>query len=285
VEVTATGTGRVYFHLKPRSGVVRVVSIRRLPLESSPNFRDLGGYRAADGRHVRWGLAYRSGKLDTLTAKEYEYLAGIGLEMVTDFRLDWERQRNPTKWPGVPRPIFLVNPIDSYGPPANAAPTPNAAAATAGQPVRVPRPEYWWVDDATEQYALTFRLMASGSLPMLFHCAAGKDRTGVMAALLLSALGVPRDVIMADYVLTNTYLVPDSKLPQLTADLQKRRKLDSPPDPDTVRGASGGVDRRWLEAALAAIDKKYGSVEGYLRQELKLTPAQLAAVRNRLLEP
>jgi protein-tyrosine phosphatase len=68
IELTVPGSGRVYFHLKPKNGRVRVVSIRRLPLDASFNFRDLGGYPAADGKYVKWGLLYRSGRLDALTA-------------------------------------------------------------------------------------------------------------------------------------------------------------------------------------------------------------------------
>lgn len=283
VEVTVPSTGRVYFHLKPRSGPVRVVSVRRLPLEGSTNFRDLGGYSTAGGRHVRWGAMYRSGKLSALTARDYEYLAGLGLEMVCDFRVDSERRQSPTIWQGFPRPVFLVNTIDSYG---NSGGSSAAGAASSGaQPARVPRPDYWWVEESSAQFALTFRRIAAGDLPMVFHCAAGKDRTGVMAALLLTGMGVPRDVARADYLLSNTYLVPDSKIPELAANIQKRQQLASPPDADTVRRLSGGVDRRWIDSTFQMIDRKYGSVEAYLYNALKLTPAELMAIRNRLLEP
>jgi protein-tyrosine phosphatase len=276
VEVTVPGTGRVYFHLKPPSGPARVVSVRRLPLEGALNFRDLGGYPTADGRHVKWGLVYRTGKFDKLTEKDYQYVAGLGIETACDFRMDWERQQAPTKWPGVPRPTFLVNPIDSYTRPA---------APAGGTPQNANSASYWWLDVALEQFALAFRHIARGSLPMVFHCSAGKDRTGVMAALLLGALGVPRETIMADYLLTNTYLVPDSKIPELAAAIQKRQNLASPPDPDTVRAMSGGVNPRSMQALFQLIDEKYKSVDVYLRDVVKLTPAELAALRSRLLEP
>lgn len=276
VEVTVPGTGRVYFHLKPPSGPVRVVSVRRLPLEGAPNFRDLGGYRTTDGRHVKWGLVYRTGKFDKLTEKDYQYVAGLGVELVCDYRMDWERQQAPTKWPGVPRPTFLVNSIDSYTRPA----APVGSSPRNAMPVN-----YWWLDGALEQFALTFRHLAVGSLPTIFHCTAGKDRTGVMAALLLGALGVPHETIMADYLLTNTYLVPDSKIPELAAAIQKRQNLATPPDPDTVRAMSGGVNPRSMQALFQMIDEKYKSVDVYLRDVVKVTPADLAAIRSRLLEP
>src|ERR1700730_15049061 len=110
VEVSAPGrTGRIYFHLKPASGVTRVVSVRRLPLQGAANFRDLGGYRASDGRYVRWGLVYRSNHLANLTANDYRYLAGLGIRLVCDVRTEDERKRSPTRWIG-PAPEFLAAP-------------------------------------------------------------------------------------------------------------------------------------------------------------------------------
>src|SRR5580704_15217038 len=87
--------GRVYFHLKPAAGTTRVVSIRRLPLEGAKNFRDLGGYRASDGRYIRWGLVYRSNHLVNLTAKDSEYLNRLEIRLVCDVRSDDERARAP----------------------------------------------------------------------------------------------------------------------------------------------------------------------------------------------
>src|SRR5579863_1358465 len=98
-EVSVPGSsGRIYFHLKPASGTTRVVSIRRLPLEGAKNFRDLGGYRAGDGRYVRWGLVYRSNYLVDLTPKDVAYLNGLGIRLVCDVRSEAERARAPDHW-------------------------------------------------------------------------------------------------------------------------------------------------------------------------------------------
>jgi protein-tyrosine phosphatase len=85
--------GRIYFHLKPATGPIRIVSVRRLPLEGAKNFRDLGGYRTSDGNYVRWGLVYRSNHLVNLTARDSEYLSGLGIRLVCDVRSDGERAR------------------------------------------------------------------------------------------------------------------------------------------------------------------------------------------------
>jgi hypothetical protein len=111
VRVTlAGGTGRVYFHLKPATGTARVASIRRLPLEGAANFRDLGGYRTTDGRFVRWGRLYRADHLVNLTARDYNYLNGIGIRLVCDLRTRSERTTAPTKWVGA-SPEFLIAPM------------------------------------------------------------------------------------------------------------------------------------------------------------------------------
>src|SRR6266481_3625354 len=100
-EVSISGhTGRIYFHLKPASGVTRVVSVRRLPLEGAKNFRDLGGYRTSDGHYVRWGQVYRSGYLVNLTPKDSEYLNNLGIRVVCDVRAEGERMRAPDHWVG-----------------------------------------------------------------------------------------------------------------------------------------------------------------------------------------
>jgi protein-tyrosine phosphatase len=136
-----------------------------------------------------------------------------------------------------------------------------------------------------EGWSAKSNIAINGSLPLVFHCSSGKDRTGVMAALLLGALGVPQETIMSDFLLSNTYLVPDSKIPQLAADIQKRQGLAGPPDDDTVRIMSGGVHPQLMKSFFQMLDKKQMSFEAYLLDELQLTPKELAAVRKRLLEP
>src|SRR6202790_106542 len=103
-------SSRIYFHLRSPSGATRVVSVRRLPLEGAKNFRDLGGYRTADGHYVRWGLVYRSGYLADLTKTDYEYLNSLGIRLVCDVRADGERTRSPdpAQWTGSAPEVLSV---------------------------------------------------------------------------------------------------------------------------------------------------------------------------------
>ena len=274
VEVTVPATsGRVYFHLKPKSGPTRVVSIRRLALEGAANFRDLGGYSTSDGHHVRWGVVYRSGQLTALTAKDYDYLAGIGLRLVCDFRIDTERGRAPTRWQGAAAPEIVPMSIDTI------TYIPDGATIQERMKLvynRLPT-------DAGPQFGEILHRLAKGDLPAMVHCSGGKDRTGVFSAILLTALAVPFDAVRADFLLTNKFLVPYDKVEQMAADLQKRMKLEILPDPDTVRRTLG-VDPEWLDIAFQGIRKTYGSFDRYLRDELRLSDSDLAALRGRLLE-
>src|SRR5262249_28035360 len=102
--------GRTYFHLVPDRGAGRVTAVRRLPLEGAKNFRDLGGYRTAEGRYVRWGRVFRSNALAKLTAKDYALLSQLRIRIVCDFRSDRERETAQTAWQGGAVPTFLLLP-------------------------------------------------------------------------------------------------------------------------------------------------------------------------------
>lgn len=283
-EVSVTGSsGRIYFHLKPKSGATRVVSIRRLPLEGARNFRDLGGYRTSDGRYVRWGLVYRANHLVNLTPGDSEYLNGLGIRLLCDFRSDSERARAPDHWTGN-APEFFSVPIGS-----NLITTPTAddlkrRVATIHSETKDSVRAYDYAIEYAGQYAKILRRIAAGDLPTVEHCTAGKDRTGVFSAILLTALGVPRETVIQDYMLSNQYLLAPETIGKTTADLQLAFSLPEPPDISTVKTIMTARPET-LEATLDKIDKTYGSFDNYLRDALKLSDSDLAMIRQRLLEP
>lgn len=283
-EVSIPGqTGRIYFHLKPASGPTRVVSIRRLPLDGAKNFRDLGGYRTFDGHYVRWGLVYRSNHLVNLTAKDLKYLNSLGIRLICDVRSDGERARAPDHWVGS-TPELLTVPIGS-----NLITSPTAEdlkrriAAINGQANDSVR-AYEYATTYAGQYAKILQRLASGDLPAVEHCTAGKDRTGVFSAILLTALGVPREVVIQDYLLSNQYLLGPDAIENTAADLQRAFGLPDALDIATVRRIMTSKPET-LEGALDQIEKKYGSFENYLRDALHLSDLDLAGLRRRLLEP
>ena len=283
-EVSVAGSsGRIYFHLKAASGATRVVSIRRLPLEGAKNFRDLGGYRTSGGRYVRWGLVYRSNYLANLTAKDAEYLHNLGIRLVCDFRAEGERTRAPDHWVGTAPEYFSV----PVGPNRDGTITPEElkrrVATISAQTKDSIRGYDYAISDAA-QYGKILRRIAAGDLPAVEHCTSGKDRTGVFSAILLTVLGVPRDVVMQDYLLTNQYLLGPDSIESTSADLQRIFGLAEPLDTATVKTIMSAKPET-LEATFDNITKTYGSFDNYLREGLKISESELAALRQHLLEP
>lgn len=280
--------GRPYFHLKTPTGGARVVSIRRLPLEGQNNFRDLGGYRTAGGKYVRWGLLYRSGQLASLTVADYEYLQPLGIRLVCDFRSDEERSRQTTHWPG-DAPEFLSTPI---------------GMDSSGRNPRTERLRTLLMERAAPEQMRAFMLSVYPDMPLvaapqfqrilvrllsaqgasMVHCSAGKDRTGVFSVLLLLTLGVPRETAIEDYLLTNRYVLADDSIARTAAAYQKLLGLERAPPTEVLKPVVS-VDRSYIEAALETIDKNYGSFDEYRRKKLHLSDPDVEKLRARYLEP
>ena len=213
-------SGRVYFHLRSSNGAIRVVSVRRLPLEGANNFRDLGGYRTADGHYVRWGLVYRSGYLVNLTPKDSAYLNTLGIRLVCDVRADGERMRapDPDQWTGNAPELLSVPIGPNRDGTLSAEDLKKRVAKINAESKDSIRGYDYAITDAT-QYGKILHRIASGDLPAVEHCTSGKDRTGVFSAILLTALGVPRETVIQDYLLTTQYMLAPDSIERTTADL------------------------------------------------------------------
>ncbi|WBQ13641.1 tyrosine-protein phosphatase [Hyphomonadaceae bacterium BL14] len=254
--------GRPYVRVRTPSGSEYTVAERLLPLEGGKNFRDLGGYETADGRRVRWGRLYRSGVMTGLTDNDYRYLSGLGIGVVCDFRASSERGAEPTDWrAGTVETLDWDYEIDTAvfaEAFAGGMSEANSAAAFAGF-YRVMPTEF------AGRFAALFRSLETGPQATTFHCSAGKDRTGVAAALILKALGVPREVVLADYALSDTFV-------DYMADIEASRASVDADDPaafwvnlpDEVLAPFMRSDPAYLAAALDQIEADHGSVEAYL---------------------
>lgn len=249
--------------------VAGAAQTRVLPLQGGRNFRDLGGYRTADGRMVKWGLLYRSGQMHDLTPADYTYLQKLGIRTVCDFRDTRERTNEPTLWPAGQKPKVLS---DDYALDMSAMKLPGDPATwTHEQVVTAMTATYpRLLDQFNGQYRRMFAELLAGDVPLAFHCTAGKDRTGVAAALLLTALGVPRATIVEDYLLSNQHMAPPPAHPT-----DFWAKLS----PEAAR-TFAGVDRRYIDAVFAMTDRHPGGTMGYLKNELGLGPSQIAKLRT-----
>lgn len=174
---------------------------RIISLEGGRNFRDLGGYPTADGRVTRWRTLFRSGSLCHLTPGDMEILDSMGIRAVFDLRNDRERSSEPHRWPSDDSvSVYQRNYSASGAELARLVDAPSVKREDVRQSMI---DNYRLLPyEQAEAYQALFEGLAAGRVPALFNCSAGKDRTGIAAALLLSILGVPHDIIIEDYVLT-----------------------------------------------------------------------------------
>jgi protein-tyrosine phosphatase len=224
---------------------------------------------------------YRSNHLASLTASDYQYLNARGIKLVCDLRSDSERKRAPTMWQGNSAPEILSAPIIRH---TDVMLTSGrlrqlsapGSSALADSYVRM-------ISEGSEQYGVVLRRLAYGPLPSVTHCSAGKDRTGVFSAILLTILGVSRQVIVEDYLLTSTYMLEDEALRRVQMDWQKVSGTSESPSMDMLRAAYTMTDAPLL-AAFDAIDRLHGSFEMFTRDRLQLTAKDITALHGRLLE-
>lgn len=225
---------------------------RLLPLTGAYNFRDLGGYAAADGRRTRWGRLFRSDTLHELTDGDLEVLRDVGLASVIDLRTPTEVERTG-RGPLAAEPVRYVNlsvlgeDVRDVGE-ARAAPTIADFVDVADR--------YLTYLDGTAALRTALELLTEeSSYPVVFHCAAGKDRTGVLAALVLDCLGVDRGAIVEDYALTATRM--DLIVGRLRRDPLYGDRVDELP------ASVFAVEAETMERFLAGVDDRYGGARGW----------------------
>jgi protein-tyrosine phosphatase len=254
---------------------------RLLPLQGGRNFRDLGGYRAADGRLVRWGLLFRSGSMHGLTDADHRYLASRGIQVVCDFRDRRERAAEPVRWPADHAPRVLADDydLDLRFMPAGDPATWTADQARTAMIAAYPR----MLSEFNGQYRRMFAELLAGHAPLAFNCSAGKDRTGIAAALLLTALGVPRPLVVQDYLLTNQYLDPAMLASQPAGTTAPNAANPVARISPAAGRAMLAADPAYLASALAVLDKYPGGADGYLRDRLGLDPSSLRKLRDMYL--
>lgn len=287
LSVTAGQPGqRMYFFLVPDQGQTREVSIRHLDLEGTPNFRDVGGYKTNDGRYVRWGLLYRSGVLTNLTPQDFNYLSQLDIHVVCDFRTAAENVDSPERWLESPSVTRVHYPI------GGGSGGQGTSALTQGLLAGNPSPDQIrarmiavygdFAETYGPAYAQAFQQLKSDHLPLLYHCTAGKDRTGVFTALVLLALGVPESTILEDYSLTNSYLTapPSSAAAQKTATAVSTLMRSFTPEQRQVLMAA---DPAYLTSTLKEIDTHYGSFDNYRKTVLGVSDEDRDALRAKLL--
>ena len=259
---------------------------RHIPLAGQPNFRDLGGYASADGRRIKWGVVYRSGELSQLSDDDVSRLGQLGIRTVVDLRSPEEvTARGEGRLP--PGAQVLPTPITSSDMFAKLIPM-----FLKGDFSKVPLDLLDQINRAlvrefTGQYANLLRALSDpANRPLVFHCTQGKDRAGFGAAMVLSALGVPWETVLEDYLLSNHFRKQenDKMLDMIRGFASSQGEGDGE---DIAFSRVEGllyVKEQSLMAAHAEIIERHGDVEAFLTNGLGCSAEGLMQLRNELLE-
>ncbi|MET0269178.1 MAG: tyrosine-protein phosphatase [Sphingomonas sp.] len=250
---------------------------RAVPLPGGRNFRDLGGYATADGRRVRWGRIYRSGSLAGVTPEGVEALRALGMRGLCDLRTTRERVSEPYPWVETLGLSCWARDYETSFAELRELLATDLATGEAARGAMIAgygRLPY----DQAPAYAELFRRIADGEVPLMFNCSAGKDRAGTGAALILTALGVPRETVVADYVLTDRFVDLEQALvgPRSGGTLGRQQS-------GVVR-AILGCDPAYIATALGTVAPDPDAFARYLAESLGVDAAMLAAIHARMLE-
>lgn len=258
------------------------VAHRLLNFEGIANFRDLGGYPTSDGKEVKWGVLYRAGTLAESSNADLQALPKLNLNTLIDFRSSAEKEAEPNRLPD-PSTINVVE-----------IPTLDDGNQAMVEEImgRIENSDFDGFDpnqlmlEGNRQFASTFTpqfrefvhtvLKADGA-PVVWHCSAGKDRTGFAAAILLRILGVPQDVVMQDYLASKQNAL-EARKSQLM--LLRLFKGDEAADKLSIML---GVEEAWLTAAFKQIDETWGSFDNYVHTGLQLSDEDISHLRATLL--
>jgi protein tyrosine/serine phosphatase len=242
---------------------------RRIELDGCVNFRDLGGYPTAEGRALRWRVLFRSDALHALSPSDVAHLRDeIGMSDVVDLRSSFELDAEG-------RGPLESEPIDFHHTPLFDGDVRRAETAAADRLTTLAERYIGMLELASGPIARVVEILSSASGAAVFHCAAGKDRTGVISAVLLGAVGVPDELIVADYALSAERI--DAIIERVMGMQGYQDTLETLP-PDTLHAKP-----ETMETVLEHVASRHGDMAQYLRQS-GLPDEALDRLRERFLE-
>ena len=247
---------------------------REVKLQGAINFRDIGGYKTKDGKEVKWGKIFRSAEINRLTTSDLEKLASLKIHYVLDFRGPAEVAAGADKIPNTSIRISLPAGSEEVGDKSKMF--KSMSTATVGDSIMLPF--YSNIHAFPKRYKPMFEALLNNSSDsaLVYHCTAGKDRTGIATALILYALGVDEQTIMNDYLATNYYRQSDNGR-------MRKMLMDNYHLKEAVVDDVLGVKEIYLKATFDAIQNKYGSVDKFLQSEMGLNKSNLKKLRQKFL--
>ena len=250
---------------------------RLLPMDGSHNTRELGGYKTTDGKTIKWGKLFRSDKLSDISKTDQAYLQNLGIKKIVDFRSEQEKAEDPNI---IPTGISYVEmPISVDG-----AMRSKIEAVLKGE---TDRKVQSFLIDANKEFVTNYadvyenflRGLIDDDAPTLFHCTAGKDRAGFAAAITLIALGVSKEDVINDYMKTNAFT--QERIEEILGQIELMSLYQS--DVEILRPLLG-VEQIYIETAFRTAEKKYGSLENFIRNGLNISDEDIQKLRNKFLE-
>lgn len=272
--------------IAPAQAATAVQPGKNAGIASIPNLRDLGGYKTSDGKVVATGLIYRSNQLSGIPPKDMEQLGKLGLKNAFDLRTAEERNKRPEELP--PGVNYVVLDVLADSPQAGPAmleklmSDPKAANEQLGggkveENFKKGYREFISLPSAKREFSKLFLALGDNKqVPALFHCTTGKDRTGWAAAAFLTLMGVPKDKVYEDYLLSNDNI--------LTAYKGAIDSFVAAGGDGEIPKAILGVKAEYLDAAFEEMNKQYGSIEQYFAAGLGISKAKQAELRKRYLK-
>jgi protein-tyrosine phosphatase len=269
---------RRYVLLDDGKGHVTTVAERVLPIEQGSNFRDIGGYMTRDGRTVRWGKAFRSGAMPLLTEADYSLIGQLNLGSVVDLRSLEEREIAPDQVDDRTGALFIANDYSLKPLLAGYGKGDGENTYKGMEKLLIP------------QFRSLYRRLGANEGAVLYHCSAGQDRTGMATAVLYDMLGVDRETILKDYHMSTALRRPQWEMPDVNP-------ADHPNNPILKFYVGSDGKKRTVAEPLYTpsgashlaqfftyIDTQYGGSEGFMKQALKLSDADIAKLRASMLD-
>jgi protein-tyrosine phosphatase len=251
---------------------------REVTVKTGFNLRDFGGHTTHDGRKVRRGVLYRSGTMAMLDEEDAAFLRSLEINAICDFRRGDERASEPTLWHVGSKTHYWSHDYEQSTGMLTATLRSHNASANQLRDVMIQLYRDIPVDHAPA-YRAMFVHLGEGATPILINCSAGKDRTGVAAALVLASLGVPRASIIDDYLLTNELAEWD----RMMAHNSHNSALFNRVPPETLAPVLA-ADAEYLETMFQTLDERFGGLDGYLERELGVDTAARHRMHETLLE-
>jgi len=279
---------RQYFIIEFQTGEVYLFGHRILPIAGMYNFRDIGGYRTQDGRHVKWGVGYRSDYLHNLDDAGIPYIQSLGLQTIIDFRNPEEVADRPNKDIGVRNFVFdpkahlaeLAGALQAASTESDEEIISKAQNEAAGDAAMILQQETFVASEPAQiAFGNMLHTIASpDAAPVMFHCRGGKDRTGFAAMLLLGLLGVDDEALIYDYVLTHR--AREKKNASYYASFLERTK-----DVDKAKYMFTLYDVKpsYVAAAITKITTEYGSIKNYAQTVLGVTDDEVKVLEEMFL--